>query len=482
MSKKLFYYLLLLISAFVISYSINFSMPDDGLRHIAFAANMELMKSWGEVYPHSLFTSYDPWFAWHYLLKLLLQFISYDTIHIYINTFVLFTLLVLIDLHLRKQIKANLGIFFYIIVLSLLYLSSFRYLMVRPDLLSGLYVLMLLLLNKNRFFPVFIITLIYGPFYYLFPLYTGSLGLMFLIQKKIKSFLGVFLASIIVLSFFLLYDFSGYMDTIFNILNDQNLRMGLQVTEGQPIFSFFEHMNYYLLVPIFIITSGYLIFKYHQYFLKNSIALFLLITSILWINQSRYFSLLYPIILIYLVSTFLNSDKKYILYLFRKYLVVLKQHIYISKRSFLFTLLVIPIVLLFISKLYTQKSYDYIIEETKFFNESRFLNKTILFNRMKIDMFQATYHNPTLKIIPSCGIGWFENSDPQMKDIYIRMQKSDGVSEEELQTLIKYVNADFYIHYTKNDNQVLNFEKLQELGIIAEEIYHNRIIFKIRKD
>ncbi len=68
---------------------------------------------------------------------------------------------------------------------------------------------------------------------------------------------------------------------------------------------------------------------------------------------------------------------------------------------------------------------------------------------MTTDIYKAFYFNPTVKIVPSCSIGWFDDKDKSMKDIYIRMQKDEGISEEELRKLIDYINADIYIHYLK---------------------------------
>ncbi len=58
-------------------------MIDDGLRHISFAANNEIAISWGgNVFPNSLFTSYDPWYLWHIVLEFLLRIFFHLNIYI----------------------------------------------------------------------------------------------------------------------------------------------------------------------------------------------------------------------------------------------------------------------------------------------------------------------------------------------------------------------------------------------------------------
>ncbi|MEA1914810.1 MAG: hypothetical protein U9N30_05790 [Campylobacterota bacterium] len=460
--------------------AIDISMVDDGLRHISYAAHMPVMNNWGEIFPHSLFTAYDPWKTWHVFLQFLLSFIPFDIIHVVINTLSLFFLMLLLDIFIRKYIKYNFYSFIYLLVFCLIYLSSSRYLMLRPDLLSGLFVMGALLL-KNRFFPIFILTIVYSPFYYLFFLYTGSMGLVYMIQKKWFAFTGVFLGSLIIGILFLMHDAQGYIQTIIHILTDQTLRMGLEVGEGRALFEIFSHMSYLVLLPLFFGFSAILIYKYYTYFYTNSLALFLLITSILWVNQVRYFSLFFPLILVYIISIVFNSNKKVLTQTIRKYFILLKRYTNFSKKVPLFYLIAIPYTIAVFTFTFHEKSQNEEIEEATFFKNSIFNNKTILLNTLSTDIYKALYNNPTLHFVPSCSVGWFDNKNKKMKDIYIRMQKEHGIDENELLSLIQYVNADFYIHYLRNKKQALDFDKLKNLGIIPEIIYHNRIIFKINK-
>lgn len=466
-----------------LSYSvfIDLSALDDGLRHISFAANKDIMQSWGNVYPNSLFAEYDPWFIWHNLLSLIISITSFEKVHFVINFFSFFALMILSHEFIKRYCNFDFSSLLYIIVFILTLITSFRYVMLRPDLLSGLYV-MAALLFANRFRYIFILTFLYIPFYYLFFLYTGSMGLVYLIQKKFRAFFGVFLASIIGLCFHLLYDFEGYVSTVLNILNDQNLRMGLEVKEGLPIFTFFQGMNYYILLGLFLSFAFILIWYKYEYFKSNSLALFLLITSILWINQYRYYHLFLPLIFIFIFSIIVNMDKKKFFYNLRKYFVLTKQYFNYSKNKKLFYLIAIPYSIFMLSYIISSYSYREVIDKGKYFKSEKFNHKTILSNKMDTDMFKAHYHNPTLKLIPSCSVGWFDNKNPKMKELYIRLQDNTKVIlEEELRALIDYTNSDYYIHYMTNSNQKLNFDKLNSLGIKAIEINQKKILFKIRK-
>lgn len=479
--NKYIHSLILLISALSFSISLDISMPDDGLRHIAFAYNKDIMHSWGEVFPYSLFGSYDPWFMWHNLLAFFSNFIPIEYVHILINTLSLFFLMLLIAQYIKNEIKYEFSSMLYIVVISLVFLTASRYLMVRPDLLSGLYVMAALLLS-NRFIYIFILTILYAPFYYLFFMYTGSIGLVYLIQKKWNAFWGVFLASCFSLILFLLHDLENYLQTVINILTDQKLRMGLEVGEGKALFSFLSNVNYFVLLAVFFGISSYIIYKNYKYFKSNNIALFLLITSILWVNQARYFYLFLPLFVIYFLSIILNANKKSFFYNLRKKYLFMIKNVNYAKKSMIFYLIAIPYCIAVFSYVYNGKSLNKEINEAVFFKDKAFDNKTILSNRLHEDMYKAVYLNPKIHFVPSCSVGWFSNENENIKDIYIRMQKEEGISELELSKLVKYVNADIYIHYLRNDKQVLNFEKLNNLGIIPLSIYHNRIIFKIKKE
>lgn len=486
MKNKIFFnlfshYLIYIIAALSFAYFLDISMPDDGLRHISFANNTDLMKSWGEIFPYSLFTSYDPWFLWHSLLSSLMIVIDFEYIHIVVNFFVILALLIIVDIYIRCEIKYDFASFIYIIVFSVVFLSANRYIMVRPDLLSGLFILISLLL-KNKFIPIFLLTIFYSPFYYLFFIYTGSIGLVVLIQKKWKIFFGVFIGSIFSLGIHLLYDTSGYILTVKNILMDQNLRMGLEVSEGKPLFNIFGHLNYFILLPVFLLIGFFLISKNYNYFQKNSLALFLLITSILWINQIRYFVLFLPIIIIYVISIVSNTNKKIFFNILRKYFVLLKRNVAYSKKAVLFYVIAIPYCIFAFTYAFNTKSLNKDTFEAKFFANKIFNEKTILLNNLHADLYRALYYNPTIKFIPSCSVGWFDDKKKEIKDIYIRMQKEKGINEKELLSLVQYVNADYYIHYLRNKKQILDFDKLKKFGIIPEMIYHNRIIFRIKKE
>ena len=159
----------------------------------------------------------------------------------------------------------------------------------------------------------------------------------------------------------------------------------------------------------------------------------------------------------------------------------MKRYVNFSKKIPIFYLIAIPYGIFAFAFVFNGKSANNELEKGKFFQNSKFDNKIILLNNLHLDMYKALYYNPTIHFVPSCGVGWFETSDDTIKDIYIRMQKKQGISEKELYKLIKYVNADFYIHYLRNEEQSLDLKKLEKLGIVAKLIYKNRIIFRVKK-
>ncbi len=473
-------YIFYLISAILFSYFLGIGAPDDGLRHIAFATNQSIMKSWGEVFPYSLFSSYDPWFSWHYILENFLIFFTYEQTQYVVNSLVLFILMLLIDRLIREYVEYKLDSFIYIIVLIIVVLTSFRYVMLRPDMLSGFYV-MLAILFKNRFLPILLLTILYGPSYYLFFLYTGSIGLVYIVQQKWKALAGAFLGSVLTLIFFLYHNTQGYIDTILNILNDQKLRMGLEVSEGQAIFDFLINVDYFILLPLFLGLSFILIYKNYNYFKENTLATFLVVSSILWINQYRYFHLFLPLIFVYGLSILFNINKKQLFYKLRKYQLILKRFFSYSKNKKVFYFIALPYSICMLAYIYGFQSMTNRLEEGKIFEEKIYNGKLILSNTMNPEMFSILYYNPTIKTVPSCSIGWFSHEKKELKKIYIDMVSSKGITEEQLKDLIFNVNADIYLHYSNVSRRVLDFNKLISFGIIPKKIYKNKILFEVKK-
>lgn len=465
------------ISAYIFAYFADFSMSDDGLRHIAFAAYPDIMKSWGDVFPHSLFMKdYDPWHIWHYILALYLQFFSYDVLHVAINTSSLFLLMILTDLILTKYSKVKFGTLSIIIVLSIVVLGSSRYINLRPDLLSGLYLMGALLLTKRPIF-LFSLTLLYAPSYYLFFLYTGSMGLVYLVLKEHKAFASVFIASCISLAIHLYLDGQAFVQTIIYLLTDQSLRMGLEVAEGKAVFEFLKIFNYYVLVFILGSIIGLIVYKNYNYFKKQPLALLLLITSILWITQVRYFLLLLPLMILYIVIEIKPILKTIFSRPILYYLFKASHTLKLASKQALFYLVAIPYAVVMLGLTIEKDTSKEALENKAYFKNEIFNNKRILLNSLRTDIYVGLYLNPSLEFIPSCSIGWFENNK-KMKDIYIRMMKDDGINKDELKQLLDFVEADYYMHIFSSKKQILDIKELNKIGLKSLLIIDNKLLFK----
>ena len=468
---------LYLFSAFIYAHFSGLSLPDDGLRHIAFAAHSDVMHSWGEVFPHSLFfTNYDPWFVWHAIIKAYLIFFPYESVHIAINTTVLFFMMILLDRLFVKYSSLKESPLVIFIILSIVLITSFRYISVRPDLLSGLFLFSVLLLHRYTLL-IFILTVLYSSSYYLFFLYTGSLGIVYILLKEYKTLAALFFGSLIGLAFQAYMGGEDFFKTILYLLQDQSLREGLAVAEGVPFFKILGMFNYYILVLLAWSISAIIIYLNYDYFKKRPIPLLLLVMSPLWLAQSRYYLLLQPLFFLYFII-----ESRVFLHLFisRTILYYLFKFFHIIKSVQYKTIFIVPALF------YTSFMFGYLMKDNdntktlkdkEFYSNKVFDNQTILLNRFTIDIYYALYVNPSIKFIPSCSIGWFEKNE-KMKDIYIRMMKDKGVTEEELKALLTFVGAKYYMHFLGSKNQLLSFKKLKELHIEPFLILDNKILFK----
>ena len=459
------------------AYFAGFSMYDDGMRHIAFAAHPDIMKSWGDVFPNSLFVKdYDPWYLWDQLLAFLIPFVGFEYIHIFINTFIAFALFILVDIYLSRYVKYNLSSLVIIITLGIVAMSTWRYFNMRPDALSGIFVLASLLL-RNSFISNLILTAIYGPFYYVFWIYTGSIGLVRLYQGYYKAFFGLVAGSLVALAIHFYFGGINYWNVTLYVFQDQSLRQGLSVGESMPIFSFLKELNYIYLSPLFFGITVFLLYKFPTYFKTNTLAIFLLLTSILWINQYRFYYNFYPILLVFLFITLMNMNKKHFFYSILYYLARFKHFMLLAQNKKIFFFAVIPYTALMFALSIQNTENNNRLKETNYYSKKIFNNKIILSNDITTDLNFALYNNPSIKFIPSCGIGWFNTSNKEIKDIYIRMRKEEGISIKELEKLLKYVKPDFYMHRLNHKNTI-NFSLFKTVGLEPLQIIDHAILFK----
>jgi hypothetical protein len=271
-----------------------------------------------------------------------------------------------------------------------------------------------------------------------------------------------------------------FLQTVKYLLTDQTLRKGLNVGEGAPLFEFLSLFNYFILVATMGAIVNYLVYRFYPYFYKKPLALFLLVTSVLWLAQVRYFYLLLPLILLYIFSELQPIVRtifsRFILYYLTRGWHILK----LARNRRIFYLVVIPYTALILaySTQSNGKKLSQELENKRYFKSEKFNNKRILSNTMTTDIYFGLYQNPTIQFIPSCSIGWFEDSNSSMKDIYIQMMKKEGINEKELKSLLDYLKADYYIHTFKSEKQILTFDKLRNIGLQPMLIVDNKIIFK----
>ena len=238
--------------------------------------------------------------------------------------------------------------------------------------------------------------------------------------------------------------------------------------------------NYYILVALILLVDALIIRKFYTYFTKQPLALLLLLMAPLWLAQIRYFLLLLPLFYLYFfveMPTLLRVVfSRNVRLGIAKFVHNLK---HIEKKPLLFLPLLLYTLVMLAYSMHTHDNTQR-LKEKSYYTDAMLNNATLLFNRLSTDIYYALYLNPTLKTVPSCSIGWFENN-ATMKALYIRMMKQDGISEEELAKLAHYVGAEYYIHILANKNQKLSFEKLRQVGIVPLHIQNNKIIFQIKE-
>jgi|GEM_PF-3503302 len=477
-------YPIFFILGYYISSLMGYTMYDDGWRHLAMAFYQDEIGSWGELFIHSLYKDYDPWFIWHNLIRFLASITSNESVHIIINGFIYASLSSWFYIVFKRYSQFNLYmILFLSIVLPIL---NYRYFFLRPDVISGLFLLYFMLIQKR--YLIILISLLYIPFYYVFWFYFGYLGILKLFLKKYKDLILLICLCIIGFIFHLSYNMDGFIDITKNVLNNDVLLQGNSVGESKPMFLPLEIKNSlgstFLLITLLAISYlFYIVFKP-----KDRVLELLILFMPLIILQVRFYALLYPLILaygsilIYKFSTIIYENG--LTYAINLVINFIKERSYfgdIPKKyiKLLFVITVCGILSFsFIEKIISYKKYQKDIKNLDFILADEFKNKRILFSSMNTSLYISIYKNPTAKYLPSCSLGWVDYKDEDLKNTYFKLLTNKKTIEiDEFSKFLEFNKIDIIIVTYDSNNIVINSKELNEKGYEFYKLYKNNIIF-----
>lgn len=480
---------LIFIFSFLVARSLGFTMLDDGWRHLSMGLNKDEVVSWGRVFAHSLYTEYDPWFMWHKLISFIASFIDknkdINTVLI-INTFSYFFLalwyyLMLIRYSTLKRIN--------ILLLScVLPLLTTRYLNLRPDILSGLFVLYALLINNKSL--LVIISLIYMPFYYVFWFFVGYIGYMNLFLGKYKEFIVLSFMMLFGFCFHLFMDFEGYVQMMQNVLNNDVL-IGKYLVSESSTFAILKELKYILggnikFLLILMILSWVVLYLMKP---KKMISKFLILLMPLMLLQFRFLLILMPVLILYsilIIEDFVLMLEQYGFYgTIDKIIDKLKETSYIVEifQRFYKEIFTALIALFFLSAYMGEKKNLILLEKelqnTKFLGENEFKGKKVLITHMGLTMQFMVFFNPSGSCIPNCSLGWVDY-DKKMKDIYFKIiMNEDNLKKEELFEFIKFNDVDYFIvDKFFGDNIKFRYDEIEKIGYRFYRIMDKKIVFQ----
>ncbi len=448
------------------------------------AFNQDQLKSWGDVFIHSLYNEYDPWFMWHKLLYTIGLLVSEQYVHVIVNSFVYGALSSWFFIVFNRYSEFHK----YLIIFFSLFLPIIcvRYFSLRPDILSGLFLLYFMLIKRKSL--IILISILYIPFYYVFWFYFGYLGILKLFLKKYKDFILLFVLGVIGLIFHLSYDFNGYIDITKNILNNDFLLQGHSVQESRPFLISMEIKNSlgsnFLL--IFLLILSYLI--YNVFKPKNKIIELIILFMPLIFLQLRFYTLLYPLILVlilnllhkfytliyehnlnYAISYIINliKEKSYFGNINKKWLKIIS-----------ISIIILVILLSFTNKIISYKKYQKEINNLNFIIEDEFKNKRILYTIMDTSLYVSIYKNPTSKYIPSCSLGWIDYKNQNYKNTYFNLlTNSENITQKEFFDFVDFNKIEIIIISRLSNNLVINNENITKIGYKFHKLYKNYLIF-----
>ncbi len=483
--EEYFIWFVLLLCAIFIVKSLGFTMIDDGWRHWAMASMPNEVESWGRVFNNSLFTDYDPWFMWHKFLGICGELFGDKNIYWIVNSISYFLLSLWYYLALTKF--SNLNKFLIVFISIFLPILSTRYLNLRPETLSGFFVLYTILFSSN--IAIFMVSIIYAPFYYVYWFFMGYVGYIKLITKEYKAMFIVGVALIFGTAFHLYYDADGFIHILKLVLSNDELRGAFSVGESYPTLFSLAVVNKFgsstvLIFLILISLLMYILFKPQNTFLKYTI-LFLPLMLI----QKRFYYILEPILLAWFITfgyklyfEILSGNINQVLLKIKTFLEERTLFGSIGVKAYHGILLFFIAIIFLASYVSNKQTSEYVAKEFKyldFIESDEFKGKKIFLPNMSYDMQMMLYKNPSASYFPSCALGWV-NFDEEFKKKNLNLLMSKDISTEDFFKIIKMTDSDFIIitPNAKNKNINLDTKNLEENGYAFYKIINGYVIFK----
>lgn len=487
-NKSYFNYLVysfFIIFAYYIVRMYGFTMLDDGWRHLGMALYPKEVVSWQRVFPHSLYTEFDPWFTWHKLLAFIGNFVEKEKIPIVVNTFMYSALSFWYFIILKRFSKLRL--IYILIFASLLPLLHKRYFYLRPDLLSGLFLLYLIII-KNRFL-LLLTTIIYSPFYYIFWFYLGYVGYVKLILKDYKDTFILFIIGVAGFCFYFIYDFNGYIYIMQNVLNNDILTHGHSVTESDPFLIPSAIKDYLGSSVLLLVLISFSLLIYYSLKPKNELLIYTLLLLPLFLVQYRFRDLLQPLFFAYLIIIFhyiyKDIEQYGITTVIQKGLTFIKEKSYFGNiNKYLFKIFILICLLLYFFSKHIENLtiYNIIQKEYKtnsFLKDKKFHNKRILVTKMGRTMYMGVFLNPTGQYIPNCSLGWVDYDEKNKNTYFKILRNKDTLTNNELFEFLKINKVDYFIiNSIHSSNLTLSKENMLKNGFIFEELINSKLIFK----
>lgn len=486
---NIYYYIIFLISSAIIVSFIGITMPDDGWRHLAMALYPEQIKSWGEVYPHTLYNDYDPWFMWHNLLSSIHNFVETGYIHIVVNSLIYSFLSFWYYLAFNKFTK--LSIVFIIIFSVGLPLLTMRYFFLRPDALSGLFILYFLILRNKILLTI--ISCLYAPYYYVFWFHMGYLIYVQSVLKEYKNILILIFAILFGFSFYAYIDFKGFIEISTNVLNNDTLTGKYSVGESNSYLfstSFVNLIGSSKLLVLMIIISLLFIYVFKP---KTLLTKIFILYFPLMILQFRFLHLLQPIFYLYLISIIYNNYRmiklKGIIYFINNIKLFIQNRTYFGNLTYngFKTILIITLILFFTLTYLKVKSSSTSLERhfktMTFLNEKEFRNKKILFSTMSTETYMALFINPTGKYVPSCSLGWVKYDEKDKKTYFNLLINNEEISMKDFFIFLKLNSPDYFIINTASTSNLIFTEfEIMNNGYSFYKIINSKLIFRKNKN
>lgn len=415
---------------------VGFSPADDGIRHLV---HFNDGRTWGEIFPHTIFRHFhfDPWLPWDWILHKIQVWFGIGVVQTAeLVNFIMFASLGFWAYLMMRDERGFPTYFRYLLPIAAIVLGM-RYYIVRPDMLSGIYVLfaVYLIVKRKGAVALFLLGAVYAPLYYVSWFYIGHITLLLLLLRRWKEAAAAGASALVGIGYYLWLGGEGFLELMRYVIAFGELRreLGVHVMENVSLFNTFNAFKMMLgdgVTSAILMLLAIVSVWRSRYLQATPLAAALVLFLPVFLTQSRFTMLLAPL---YLVGVFILANEVY------------RMHMFERRQEYMGVLLLAGIIFSLISMVVEVLSLNQ-KQHTISHHLSRVIDgdgKFIAFSMLNGYVYDAMLYMKKPRLFPCMSLESFDG-DISHDGQYARFLRGD-MNGSEACRFVKSLGADYFV-------------------------------------